>query len=582
MLAAAGVASFAMVLSACGNNGPSTGSSSGGTGANTSTSIGSINNGSGTTGVIPEKGGTLNVLELAGATGTLDPAESYAGTSTNLSPLFIATLTEYVPDATPPRLIGELATNTGDPSDGYRDWTFHLKPDIKYSNGETITSQDIKYDVERSFASDLAGGPPYISEWLKGAKGYKGPYVDKKGLSSIVTPNSKTIEFELNQPVGDFNNLTVFPEFSGVPQALDTGVKYQYNPLSSGPYMIKHYVDNENLTLVRNPHWNTATDPYDKAYPNEINVSLGLSAPVIDQELIADNGTNKDAVGFEPVQASDVGQVLSTPSVKSRAMIASSGQGFTYLADDIQKKPLNNLKVREAIEYAVNKSTVQTAFGGPVAGGPVDNQILGPGVPGYKPFNLYAASPAGDPAKAKALLAAAGYPHGFSTVLSVQSTPSWVSAAEAIQSSLKAVGIKASIETYNPEQYINGFIGEPAKETGLQLTQWGSDWDNASTILPDLFNGSTLTAAGPNNNVTNFNSPSLDKIMTKASSFPDSPSASALWAEADKDVMAQAIVTPLVYRGVVFLHGSSVVGAQFDEEFGAPNIQVMAVNSKKA
>ncbi len=529
---------------------------------------------------IPERGGTLQILMAPGQPGSLDPAESYSQASENLSPLIISALTAYVPGSNPPKVVGDLATNAGTPSDGARVWTFHLKPGVEYSNGKVITSYDVKYGIERSFASSLAGGPPYLMMWLQGATKYKGPYVDKKGLSSIETPNASTIVFKLNQPVGDFYYLTTYPEFSGVPPTADTGANYQYHMLTSGPYEIKTYVPNHSLVLVRDPHWKTSTDPYMKAYPNVINFQEGLSPEVIDQRIIADNGTDQNAVPLDqPVQASDLSQVLSNQSVRARTQIVASGSGITYIGLDVKTKPFNKLLVRQAVEWAINKETAQTALGGLYGAGPIANEILGPGVPGYVAGNLYA-GPTGDPARAKALLARAGYPHGFTTTLGVMNVPEDVAAAETIKTSLALAGINVNISEYSAAVYFSGVIGIPKAEPPMALSLWGADWNDASTILPDLLDGSQLTASGPNNDITNFNSPALDAQMRSAESVVSARQAAPLWAKLDTELMQQAAIVPLIYSSKVVTVGSDAFGAQVDPAFGTPNPAVMAVVSR--
>jgi len=586
----AGLAVGSLALAACGNSGSGSSAGSGGSGGGSGSTAGggsgspsvtlSKNNGGGNQGRVAEKGGTLDLLFPAGQPGTLDPSQSYSGGSENLSPLFLSALTAYVPGTNPVQVTGDLATNTGTPSDGARVWTFHIKPGVKYNDGKTVTSYDVKYDVERSFAASESGGPPYLKMWLKGATSYPGPYKDKKGLSSVVTPNASTIIFKLNQPVADFDYLTTYPEFSGLPANKDTGVNYQYHMVTSGPYEIKTYVADHTLVLVRNPYWKASTDPSIKAYPDKIVGEMGLSPAVIDQRLIADNGPDKNAVSMDSsIQASDLSQVLSKPALRSRSEIFSSGSGITYIGLDVDKAPFNKLAVRQAVAWAVNKQTAQTALGGEYGAGPIANEILGPGLSGYVPGNLYA-GPTGDPAKAKALLAKAGYPHGFSTTLGVQDIPAWVSAAEAIQTSLAKAGIKVKISEDSASVYFTGIIGVPKQEPPMAISQWGSDWDNASTVLPDLLNGSQDTQTGPNADITNFNSPKLDAEMRDADSITTTSKAAKVWAKVDTQAMQQAPIIPLIYSSKVFTLGANIVNGGVNVSFGSPDPLDIAVKSK--
>lgn len=579
------VAGGSLIVAACGGGTYKAGSSgskgsTGSSGTVSQTTVSGTLAPAGSTKKVAAAGGTLNILMPSGQPGTLDPSASYSAASENLEPLFAAALTSYVPNTNPVQVTGYLATNAGVPSDGARVWTFHLKPGVKYSNGQTVTSYDVKYDVERSFSSTVAGGPPYLKMWLQGAASYTGPYNDKKGLPSVETPNASTIIFKLNQPVADFDYLATYPEFSGLPQKSDTGANYQYHMLSSGPYEIKTYQADHTLLLVRNPYWKSSTDPSIKAYPNEINVEEGLSPQVIDQRLIADNGADKNSVSLDSsIQPSDLATVLSNKALRQRSEIFESGQGITYVGLDTQTKPFNSQLVRQAIAWAMDKQTAQTAFGGVYGAGPIANEILGPGVPGYVPGNLYA-GPTGNLTKAKQLLTKAGYPHGFATTLGTQDVPAWVAMAETIQTQLAKIGIKVKIQQVSPSVYFSGVIGVPKSEPPMAISQWGSDWDNASTILPDLLNGSQDTQQGPNDDITNFDNKALDAEMTKAESLTDISKANALWADVDTKAMAQAVIIPIIYGSKVFTIGANIVNGSVNVSFGTPDPLDLAVESK--
>ena len=119
---------------------------------------------------------------------------------------------------------------------------------------------------------------------------------------------------------------------------------------------------------------------------------------------------------------------------------------FIYLNTKVA--PMNNLNCREAVEYAANKTQLQTAYGGPVAGGDIASTVMIPDQIGYQKFDLYEATtkPAGDVTKAKAALQACGQPNGFTTGMAYRSDrPKEVQAAQALQSALSQVGIKLQL-----------------------------------------------------------------------------------------------------------------------------------------
>ena len=165
------------------------------------------------------------------------------------------------------QLVPDLATSLGTVSDHGLAWTYHLKPNVKFEDGTTVTSQDVKYAVERTFdRSVLPLGPAYFPLLLASQKpAYPGPYKDRSknlmGLKAVQTPNPNTIVFYLAHPFADFNYVTAIPQTVPVPPGKDTGADYQRHPVSTGPYMFASYQLNKQFTLVKNPNWDPATDP---------------------------------------------------------------------------------------------------------------------------------------------------------------------------------------------------------------------------------------------------------------------------------------------------------------------------------
>ena len=179
---AAGACAAVLALSGCGasNDNAATGSASGTT----------------------VKGGTLNVL-LSSTEMDLDPAKSQGLPTTTNGNIFRRLTAWKITDKGETKVVPDLATDTGKSSDDGKTWTYTLKNGLKFSDGTPITSKDVKYGLERSFADSLTGGLSYHKTLLEGAQDYHGPF-DGQELSSIETPNDKTIIFHLNAPFGDW------------------------------------------------------------------------------------------------------------------------------------------------------------------------------------------------------------------------------------------------------------------------------------------------------------------------------------------------------------------------------------------
>src|SRR5689334_250863 len=353
-----------------------------------------------------EQGGTWHVLTTSKEI-SLDPAKSQnLGISTIHLVLRGLTSWRTSPDKAA-ELVPDLATDTGQVSDGGKTWTYKLKPGLKYSDGSPIVAADIKYGVERSFAPELSGGLGYHKSLLVGGDKYQGPYKGGE-LASIETPDDSTVVFKLNKPYGDWPWIVSMPAFSPVPKQADTDpAHYGEKPVASGPYQVKSYQPGSKLELERNPNWDKASDPARTGLPDAFVWQMGLEANTVNQRLIQDAGDDKfaAATGVD-IPAALIPTVTGNPAVKARVATSPSG-ALQYLAMNNKRGPLANVEVRKAIQYAVDKQAVQVAQGGPEFGGEIASTLITPGIAGYTKYNTYEAPPAGDPDKAKQLLAAA-------------------------------------------------------------------------------------------------------------------------------------------------------------------------------
>ncbi|EWM17770.1 oligopeptide-binding lipoprotein [Kutzneria sp. 744] len=238
------------------------------------------------------------------------------------------------------KLVPDLATGPGTPSDDARTWTCHLRSGVKFEDGVTVTSKDVKYAVERSLAkTTFPAGPSYLNQYLD-LQGYTSPYQDptpdKLGLKAVETPDDSTVVFHLKQPFAAFDDVVMMPPTIPVERAKDTGVDYKKHPLSTGPYMFGTVNPGKNFTLVRNPRWDQRTDPIRKALPDEFDVALNTNADDIDQRLIAGD-LDLDVTGLG-VRAAAQGRILGDPRLKADADNPASARAlYTSLNPDVAR-----------------------------------------------------------------------------------------------------------------------------------------------------------------------------------------------------------------------------------------------------
>jgi peptide/nickel transport system substrate-binding protein len=581
---AAVAAAAALTIAACG--GSSGGGSGSGSGGGSSTSA-SFNQG--VTKVVHPSSATGGTITYADSStpDSFDPGNTYYAWVLNFNRLYATPLVTFksCPGTCGDQIVPGLATSLGQVSDNGLTWTYHLKQGITYQDGTPVTSADVKYAVERTFdRSVLANGPSYYPVLLKGGSKYPGPYKDKSkaGLSSITTPDKYTIQFHLASPYPDFNYVVAFSNSAPVPQAKDTGTNYQLHVQSTGPYMFQSYQLNKQLTLVKNPKYKASWDTQAKQLANKIVIDLNVNANDLDNRLMAGD-IQVDAAGTG-VQAAARAKILSSNSLKQDSDDPLAGfLWFIYLNTKVA--PMNNLNCRIAVEYAANKTELQTAYGGPVAGGQIASTTLIPDQIGYKKFDLYEATtqPSGDLTKAKAALKACGQPSGFTTGMAYRSDrPKEVQAAQALQSSLARVGIKLQLHGYPSGNYYSNFAGVPkfvhTHDLGIDIGGWAADWPNGNGMLDELVNGNTIVSAG-NTNISELNDPVINNLFTKANS-ENGDTRNAIWTQIDHQVMKDAAILPEVYAKSLIYRSPDLTNVYVQPQYGMYNYIALGTTSK--
>ncbi|MFF4399205.1 ABC transporter substrate-binding protein [Streptomyces sp. NPDC001480] len=529
----------------------------------------------------PHKGGTLTVLNSEAQT-DFDPARLYTSGGGNVPSLVFRTLTTRNREngAAGAKVVPDLATDTGRPNKDATVWTYTLKKGLKYEDGTPITTADIKYGIERSFAPELSGGAPYLRDWLVGAADYQGPYKDKKGLSAIETPDSRTIVFHLNKPEGEFPYLATQTQFTPVPKSKDTGTKYESHPVSSGPYkVVKNENDGEHLVLERNKYWSTAVDDERKAYPDTVDVRSGLDSSVINQRLSASQGADAAAVTTDTnLGPAELAKVSGDKTLAAR--VGTGHFGYTnYLAFNPKVKPFDNIKVRQAISYAIDRSSVVNAAGGSALAEPATTYLPNQKSFGYTPYDLFPAGKTGNAAKARELLKEAGYKSGLTITLTHSNSKDFETSPEiatAVQDALKKAGITVKLQGLEDNDYrdkIHGVKTEP----GLFLAHWGADWPSGGPFLAPIFDGRQIVKDGANFNNGQLNDKSVNDEIDAINKLTDLQAAAKRWGALDKKIGEQALTVPLFHPVYKRLVGKDIKNVVISDWTGVLDISQVAV-----
>lgn len=531
----------------------------------------------------PRKGGTLTVLN-SDPQQDFDPARLYTSGGGNVPSLVFRTLTTRNREdgAKGAEVVPDLATDTGRPNKDATVWTYTLKEGLAYEDGTKITSADIKYGIERSFAAELSGGAPYLRDWLVGGADYQGPYKDKgKGLDSIETPDERTIVFHLNKPEGEFPYLATQTQFTPVPKAADKGTKYEEHPVSSGPYkVVENQNDGERLILERNEHWSAKTDEERKAYPDRIDVRSGLDSSVINQRLSASQGSDAAAVTTDTnLGPAELAKVTGDKDLASR--VGTGHFGYTnYIAFNPKVKPFDNPKVRQAIAYAVDRTSVVNAAGGSSLAEPATTYLPNQKSFGHTAYDHFPAGASGNAAKAKELLKQAGYANGLTVTLTHSNAKDFETGPEiatAVQDALKKAAITVKLDGLEDNDY-SDTIQDVKTEPGFFLAHWGADWPSGGPFLAPIFDGRQIVEDGANFNTGQLNDKSVNEEIDATNKLTDLDAAAKRWGALDKRIGEQALTVPLFHPVYKRLYGKDVKNVVISDWTGVLDVSQVAVN----
>jgi peptide/nickel transport system substrate-binding protein len=578
LIAGAAIASaLGLAVSACGNSSSSSGGSNSSYNAALSTVV---NSNSSTTGNV--------VLEDAASLQSADAGNTYDATDWDVSRLWARTMLAYkeVPGTGSNDVVGDLATGPGTHNAGNTVWTYTIRDNAKFQDGSTITAADVAYAIERSNYghSILSNGPTYFQEYIENTNNYPGPYVDKTpgaGPSGIKVLNATTLQFTLNQPVADFDYLMTLPDTAPVEPSKDTGLTYANHVVSSGPYEIQSYTPDKSMVLVPNPDFVTASDPngLHKVHASQITIKMGLSQDTVDQDIL--HGRAQADIGGVGVDSSDQGIVLDNPQNKKYSSDPTNGF-LNYLSINTQLAPFDNLNCRIAVEYAVNKTQVQSVMGGSVGAGPIATTILPPTVEGYAPADVWAtAGNDGDPQKAESYLntcktqeTTAGKWNSGSLTITIgaySDQPKTVDAGNAEVQELDAVGFSASVKATpfaNWGSNAGSFSYVTTNHMALVNAAWGPDFPDGNGFMQFVLGSAGVSMTGSSSNFSYFDNNTFDGDLTTALQASDVTTRNADYAKADQYAMAQAVMVPLSYQAALDIYSTNATNVYFMDAYG--------------
>lgn len=519
------------------------------------------------------KGGTVNYTGKSDVN-HLDPTRCYDTFCMNIGRLLWRTLTAVQLDAKGKQtLVGDLASDVGTPSNGGKTWTFKLRSGIKWQDGQAVTCADLKYGIGRTWDQSadsvvLTGGTSYPIDSIQNTDGFKGPYAtptkDLSGVTCGTSGSVETITFKLTKALGDFNFQTTMPNYAAVRKDKDTGVNYDNQVFSYGPYQIQSRIKKDKTIMVRNTNWDAKTDPIRVAAPDKIDMLLGQDSVNTNNLYIEDTGRAVNGIANGPLTQNvpliyDSEKDALQPIFENRGYYGKNPY-VTWLAINVQK--VTDLNLRKAIQCALNVEGMRATVGGKSAGD-FTSSLAPEGIGGYSKSTVCAASPKGDVAKAKAYMAKVKTNKEVTFVYS-NATKDAENEALSLQSSLTKAGIKVKIKPIDSTEYYTILEEQGPDAPDLMLYAWGYDWPNASTIYPPLFRSELVGADVVGENKSRVTDKTLDAMMDKAATETNPAKQNAAWVAVEKYIVNTIAAVVPMYQDKTLLWRGSNVGAQYN------------------
>jgi peptide/nickel transport system substrate-binding protein len=474
--------------------------------------------------------------------------------------------------------VPDIADGPAQVSPDRRTYTFRLRAEVRYAPpvNREVTATDFITAIERLYdkQSRLSGGPIF-ADLIAGAAAFGAGKTSR--ISGLAAPNPRTLQITLEQPAGDFLSILTLPFFAPVPGEYaahyQVGDNYAGHVVGTGPYTLTTYAPGTTVILDRNPNWDPATDPLRKAWVDRIQFKLGVSIPSIQQAI---EHQEADLSLDSHVPQARIDALRADPEQSRRLSVNTTGS-LLYLVLETNPKAgaIADVRVRRAVNYAIDKVAYRDAIAGRfAAAGELASTILAPGSLGYHPYDLYPTPGGrGDPAKARALLAQAGYPNGLTLGFATLSGR-LAAGTRPIEASLKKAGIDLKVTTHRDGAPHFDALQNPAKRLEHQLAQsgWSLDYlgDNArQSIVPQYDSRLPLGGSG---NFSEYDKPTVNGLIDRALAEPNRDRRAAMWAGIDQRIMRDAPLVPLIWETYSFQWASRVHGWRYDPGALGPDL----------
>lgn len=468
---------------------------------------------------------------------TLDPAIGYDVPSWGAEHLIFNGLVTYDFNS---HVVPDLAASVTTEGGG-KAYVFKLKDGVKFHDGKPVTSKDVVYSFNRLLdPATKSPGAGFYSDIVGAEARLAGEAASVKGVTA---PDAKTVRIELKAANPIFLQLIAMPFASVVPDGA-TGATLARKPVGTGPFSLASWSSGQKIVFKKNPgYFNNGAAKLD-GVEYQLGVNENLEVLKFERGELDLLGANRN------IPAADFSRLKDNPRYKS-LMLSAPDAAFHYVGMNCQVAPFDNVKVRRAVAMAIDKARIVQLVNGR---GQVANGILPPTMPGFDPK---LAGIGHDPAKAKALLAEAGFPNGFSATYYCVSNDTARKIAQSIQQDLAGIGVKLELK---PLAFPTFLEAKATKgRVGIASGNWTQDFPDPSNFLTTMFHSKNIKETNSLND-SYYRNPQVDKLLDQAGVQTDAAKRADYFRQAEALVVADAPVVPLYYPVKYQLHTQRVQG----------------------
>ena len=528
---------------------------------------GSGENNTTTTTAAGGKGGDMLLLANTAPSGSPDPQVNYTLQEWQLLILTHDGLVAFkrVAGKEGGKKVPDLAQSLPTPTDGGKTYTFTLRPGIKFSNGQTVTGEDVKATFERLFK---IGNSPNAGTWYNVIEGGDACVKTPKtcDLSKGIVVNGNKVTFHLTRGDPEFLDKLAVP-FAFILPASTPTKNVDIPPPGTGPYKWAEYAPNSQIKLVRNPHFKVwSKDAQPEGNPNTITQKFGLS---VEAEYTQVANNQADWVFDQP----PADRLTELDTRYSDRLYVNPLTAVYYFAFNVNQPPFNNLKARQGVNYATDRNALVKIYGGPSTAVPTC-QVLPPDFPGYEPYCPYTKNPgsgkwtAPDLAKAKQLIEESGT-KGASVKVTTTTVPTDKAYGLYFVGLLNSLGYKAKLQALSGDiQY--PYVQNTKNKVQFSYSSWYQDYPAASDFLVILLGCESFHPnSNSSPNIAGFCNQQIEAKMDQASTtgITDPAAGNEIWAQVDKEMTDQAPWVSMFNPKYIDFISSRVKGYQFSPQW---------------